>query len=425
MKFLKAISICLLFFVSNVSFALMVGFSQRDITPTRNKVTLGGYGTYFISAKTTRRSKGIHDPLKASTTVFYDNRSGEYISLTSIDAIGLSPAITKRISEGVNSLTSKNVKVLISATHTHSAPDVVGLWGALPHTGRSKTYMRHMESQIIASIVDAMNAIEEVSVSVSKSILENVSSGQEITKEVNTLWFKNKNAEVVGTITQWNAHPVMLGHKNNFVSAGFVGTYRKLMSNKFDAVHVYLNGLLGNVFPKDFGSNFKDPFVEEGKTIYDEDVDVNDYLKMVGVGSKLFDSVISGYEDAKTVSVNAAEVSEFKFSGRNKNILFKAGLKLDVLEGRDHKKRYIKSSLFELKLGEVSYLFVPGEIMPEAFLELQNLRPESKFFPVGIANDWIGYILNEEQTDDDDYDYFKLLSTSDDILEDMKEGFKQ
>ena len=43
--------------------------------------------------------------------------------------------------------------------------------------------------------------------------------------------------------------------------------------------------------------------------------------------------------------------------------------------------------------------------------------------PIGIGNDWLGYLLTHDQYHDSKYKYFKTLAVSDEILGDILKVF--
>ena len=72
-----------------------------------------------------------------------------------------------------------------------------------------------------------------------------------------------------------------------------------------------------------------------------------------------------------------------------------------------------------MSLGEQRFIFVPGEITPEAFSQLASVIGDRRSIPVGITNDWLGYILTSAQYHEEEYKYFKALSVSSKVLPSM------
>ena len=96
---------------------LLAGYAKTDITP-KDPVPLGGYG-----ASINRFSTRVLDPLYA-TAVAVTGTNGETAILMSIDSLSAPLAFVKRIQEKVaDAIGIPGDHILISATHTHSAPD--------------------------------------------------------------------------------------------------------------------------------------------------------------------------------------------------------------------------------------------------------------------------------------------------------------
>lgn len=108
---------------SCISFAgtFRVGAASVAVTPAIGTL-LAGYGR-------DRLATGFHDNLFAKAVVIRDGQ--KVIAIVTVDCIGLTRPDIVEIQETVSSLVPDLAPyaVVISFTHTHSGPDVVGLWG--------------------------------------------------------------------------------------------------------------------------------------------------------------------------------------------------------------------------------------------------------------------------------------------------------
>jgi hypothetical protein len=97
-----------------------------------------------------RAANGIHDELWARTIVVDDGKSR--IALTSIDAIGFMHDDVVDVRKLIGAKSGITYSV-ISSTHTHEAPDLLGLWGdSYLKSGVNPEYIDHVKSQTAASI---------------------------------------------------------------------------------------------------------------------------------------------------------------------------------------------------------------------------------------------------------------------------------
>lgn len=73
--------------------------------------------------------RGVHDPLSARAVVMTDGTT--MLTLVSIDSIGLGKGDIDEIRDDVAPYVGAHVYII--STHSHSSPDVVGLWGLNPY----------------------------------------------------------------------------------------------------------------------------------------------------------------------------------------------------------------------------------------------------------------------------------------------------
>ena len=101
---------------------LRVGIARADITPNvkgKAPVWIAGYGQ-------NRRATGVHDPLYATALVLGDGQ--RQMALVSVDLVGLQYPDVQRIRKKLVGFDY----VLVSSTHNHEGPDVIGIWGRSP-----------------------------------------------------------------------------------------------------------------------------------------------------------------------------------------------------------------------------------------------------------------------------------------------------
>src|SRR4051794_23527701 len=122
---------------------LRAGFSAVDITPPvggRDAVYLAGYGM-------NRKATGVHDPLFARTVVLADGDTR--IAISCVDLIGLQHSQVQAIRKQVGDFRY----VMVSSTHNHEGPDVIGIWGRGPfHRGVSDAYLEFVVDRVVHSV---------------------------------------------------------------------------------------------------------------------------------------------------------------------------------------------------------------------------------------------------------------------------------
>ena len=105
-----------------------------------------------------RAANGVHDKLWARTMVVDDGQSR--IAITSIDAIGFMNDDILDVRELISEDAGITYSV-ISSTHTHEAPDLLGLWGSsFFKSGVNPDYLADLKKKTAQSIDEAANNLE-------------------------------------------------------------------------------------------------------------------------------------------------------------------------------------------------------------------------------------------------------------------------
>lgn len=252
---------------------LEVGASKRNITPTKTHpedgVYLGGYGIGFRSAIAssifgiegnldttmalgdTRRAKGVRDNIWVRTIAFSD--AGQTFVEVSLDVTGIGDVIIERIREEVsNQVEIPKTHILISATHTHSGPDLQGLWGGIP-----KSYREYVISKTVSSVKEAVNSRKPARLYKSSFKLPKYNKnrrGHGFTDNVMTVLHATDSAgNPIATLINYAAHPTVLGPGNKLVSADFPGALVSEVKEEIGGMPMYISGAIGDVSAKTNG----------------------------------------------------------------------------------------------------------------------------------------------------------------------------
>lgn len=230
-----------------------VGFAVRDITPpgSLTGICLGGYGACFC-----RQATGVNDRIYARAMVISSDAGGGApvtVAIASLDLVGTSNRVLKTIVSKVNAQGSllPDDHVLISATHSHSTPDLVGLWGKVPDAYRS-----YVTDQTAAAIRDAFTRLAPALLHVwgtGRPELNHSRRGWEGT-DPDLAVLDATHAETgvrIGTLISYAAHPVLFGFDNKLISRDWVGYMVDHAEATLGADKVmFINGAQGDVTPR-------------------------------------------------------------------------------------------------------------------------------------------------------------------------------
>src|SRR5262249_25893574 len=115
-----------------------------------HKVFLAGYGL-------NRKATGVHDPIYARTVVLAGGK--DRIAICCVDLVGLQYPQVQAIRQKLTGFRY----VLVSSTHNHEGPDVIGIWGRGPfHRGVNEEYLDLVVERIVQSVKEAADKLSPV-----------------------------------------------------------------------------------------------------------------------------------------------------------------------------------------------------------------------------------------------------------------------
>jgi hypothetical protein len=251
-----------------------IGVAAVETTPTRtngytralSEVSLGGYGTSCPLFGLGRRSPtGIHDKLYARALAIKSGGTG--FVLVMIDAIGAGNRTTTAIQQQASqALGLPAAHIFVGESHSHSAPDLVGLWSQFNavHDADFQAYRDFVIAKAVTAVQAAWQTRQAADLFVATGSLD---------RAVNRRgWGFTDPALVVldaiteslphtriATLVSWAAHPTVLPAANLQLSRDFPGSAVDALEATLGAgTVVYWNGAFGDASPavpsRDFAS---------------------------------------------------------------------------------------------------------------------------------------------------------------------------
>ncbi|MBI4055859.1 MAG: neutral/alkaline non-lysosomal ceramidase N-terminal domain-containing protein, partial [Elusimicrobia bacterium] len=152
-----ATGLSLLFGINFAAFAEFYAAAGKvEITPdpSQSAVWLAGYGAQG------RRAQGVRDPLYARAVLISNGE--RTVGLVSVDLIGVFYSLTQSLRERLR-VKDHREYLALAATHNHSGPDTLGLWGPRPgRSGVQARYLELLEKRIAKLLMDLAVRLEEV-----------------------------------------------------------------------------------------------------------------------------------------------------------------------------------------------------------------------------------------------------------------------
>lgn len=393
------------------------GVGSRVISPTvqdyaKQNVYMGGFGK-------DRKATGIHDPLYARCVALASGSSKALpLLICGIDSIGLFWEDTLRIRKSLQVRKVPYKGLIVAASHSHQAPDTMGLWGPGEKTGIDEAYM----SRVITGTVDAaaeavrrMTAAKARVVTVRDPELDRFIDDDRPPKRhdsdvIALEALDARTSKPIAVLLNWANHPESLGSKNRMLSADYVSRLRtRIEELHAGAVAVFVNGALGGMqspLGAPVPGGLKDGTFEKA-----------DYI-----GARVAELTVAALDKAAEVEISTIEYKEKTLRIPLGNPGFRQAIEKNIYAGRKPLNADGTTTTVAgmFRLGTVlEGATVPGELYPELSVGgIERYKgadfPDAALEPaikstmmraphrmlIGLANDEIGYIIPKAEWDD-------------------------
>ena len=362
---------------------LLVGAAEADITPEGPQ--------YLAGFNPNRISTGIHMPLKARAIVF--EIGGMRLAIVGVDNLGLQRDDVEWIKSGITGY--QNGCVMLCSSHTHAAPDLVGIWGPFFwSSGRDRAYL----SLVRAGIADAVaTATERARPAVlvrgearlpARGIQRNSNRRGLFDRRVTVVQARDvATGDPLGTLLHMGCHPEVFRRSNTLVSPDFVGPLCDRWRADGQGQAVFVNGALGAMVAPD-------PKGADG---------------MAYMAEVVFARARDALADAEPVPVSTAEV-------RRRDIYMpvtSTGLlvgRLTLVLPRRAYSGQIQSTVGWLRIGTIEAVCVPGEMEPTLAERIRRVTGKPDLLLFGLVDDELGYLMREVDARDPEFAYERSMS---------------
>jgi hypothetical protein len=404
---------------------LRAGFGRVKINPVLGD---GSHPIWIAGFGQRRAATAVHDDLWAVACVIDDGRTR--LGIVSLDSIGLFHDDVIRIRRAILPQSGITYAV-VCATHNHSTPDLMGLWG--PDYFHSGVDLRYREEVIAgaaravdmaaASLQPARVRFRQVAVP-SAGLVEDGRMPEVFDPDVRLMHFTRADGSTIGSLVTWADHPETLWSKNTELTADYCGYLRDALENGvvrsgqtlasgLGGIHLYINGAIGGLMTTSPDVTVRDPYSNE-------EFKSPSHAKARAVGLQLASRILRTLGDEGEVPVDrlGIGVRARTINVRIANWGYLLGQVLGLLDRGHVHYGYIRSEVAMLMLGEASIACVPGEIYPEvvnggienprgadyaiAPVEvppIRDLMPGKYKFVFGLASDEIGYMIPKSEWD--------------------------
>ncbi|QOJ79237.1 neutral/alkaline non-lysosomal ceramidase N-terminal domain-containing protein [Infirmifilum lucidum] len=374
-------------------------FSEKPITPP-NPVghPLAGYITR------TGKSQGVHDDIFARVVIIED--SGRLVVAVSLDLLGVDNQMYSDILRIANQTFGNNI-LIISATHTHSAPATLfrsPLLTFCEDVFDPDSYSHFLG--VIENLFSETNPVQPSSIYLCKSLVQGVATDRNNPMRYQTLpayslIFTTTSSEIL--LFNTGIHPTVLGPENLLISSDFIGyTVERLKSLSVLKGVLFFNGAAGNISTR---------FTRKSQT-FDEARRIG-YLLADQIEAKpencttLSGDISYKYEEVEAELTNPEEIlstlkSELPATGSNRvRESMHEGLMLlsKLIDCPGYPSRDI-ARLQLLRMEDTSIVTVPFEVHMNVYEELAEVAEKKgvkNLLLFSYTNGYLGYLSNPEE----------------------------
>ena len=329
---------------------IVTAVACADITPEES-VPLMGYGDR------THPSEGVHDPLFAYAW-WLEQPGKDPIVWIVLDLCLLSVISMRELAASISGKTGISAqRIHISATHTHSGPDVRFV------SKDSEPWARRYYDKLIAGCVQATRAARsqavpcriEVRTSESDLGINRRNAQAQIDPRVVLFSLKDESGEERALLFHYSCHLTALGVDNYLISADWIGPVRNDLEKELGVPVMFLQGAEGNVDPVCRGAlDMADPDQAVGSS----------FAVMEQTAERLTRSIRSGREARPLTILDKVEL---------KSAAFSLPLRFGGLN-----TAHIQEKIDTWKKGFSAFLGIPWEQIPESSIINAMIKEHSR-----------------------------------------------
>lgn len=393
-----AIVACLLFASDGNAARLTAGTARIDLTPPMQMhATLGGYGQ-----RMSRPAEGVHDQVFAKALVVSDGK--QRIALLTADILGFPPAFKPALVRQLGGSGWTSRQLILLPSHSHTSIDMNAINPSnvfrIKQIGVYDEQLFQWTVQRCKEVIDlAASELVPVTIGTSSKAIDgwnrNRRCGDGATDNSLTVTrIDTANNKPLAVLVNFTAHPTFMGAEHMLFSGGWPGHLQRSLESMIGRnVNVmYYNGAEGDQSPvarANSGANRWEAAEQYGNGLAEESHAL--WTTITPRSDNVFD-----FHSQEIDLPQTSWHPDFMKTGGDEY-----GLNEELLGVILRLMFPAKTVSGSLRLGDLVIVGVPGEMTAELGLEIKEKTKAitgSRHVAIGgLANEWISYILTEEE----------------------------
>ena len=368
---------------------LFAGAASAPVNPPTGPFTAGD--------RPNRRFTGVNDSIYVKAAVFSDGKTA--LALLTVDCIGLLHPTVQQIRNQaallVRHIDLPASNIIVSSDHTHSGPDVVGIWGPEQTvSGVDSAYMAFLVSTAARQVLKASENLQPVSASYGitthgEDWVHNICEPEEVDRSLTTLQFTDARGQSLVTLTNFACHPTFFDGVHDVVSADYVWGFYERMQQRLPGEHLFLQGAIGGWVQPDKGDrSFELGFRR---------------------GAGLAEATLRALETGKPLHPTAIRIRNRRIDMPVENPGWRQLAQMGVIDRAIDATTTTEMVWFAI--GPAQFVTHPGETPPAYSFLSRELMDSEPTFVLGLAMDAMGYILKPEYFDDPELPHAAYLTS--------------
>ncbi|MFM2106711.1 MAG: hypothetical protein RL338_1743 [Chloroflexota bacterium] len=328
-----------------------------------------------------RPATGVHSPLEVRALALA-TPDGPPVVIVVADLVGLPRGLVLSARLAIEGAAT-GARAILAATHVHSGPDTIGLWGPDDATsGVDPAYLGRVEAAVVAAARAAIAALVPVGLEAAAirvpGVARNARQPAIVDDELTILRAVGADGRTVATFLDFPCHPEVLDGSTTLVSADYPGALRERVEAALGGTAVFAAGALGAMMTP----ARDEPTVAE----------------LERAGARLADAALAALAGEARRLGPGLRFDRRPIAIPSENPVFEGALAAGIVAPRERTASgAITSDVSLVEIGGPAGLrlaAVPGELAPTLGLPLKAALAPALTAIVGLADDELGYFLD-------------------------------